>query len=149
MPRSTRRRPLLTAAALFAAPGLILSAKSGGLGQGGETRDARPSARLSIQPVHNPKYVHPYSNADLLQPGLRPPDVAAPAHRERTYALGYRALHSGSDMVALLPGGIVHPRTRGLQRLIFRARVEVDEAARTLFPVRRMPLRHRVCSRAG
>jgi transposase len=126
------REILLGSARLFADETTILSAKSDGLGQGGETRGARPSARLSIQPAHNPQYVHPGGDADLLQPGLCLPDVAAPAHREGTHALGDRALHSGSDMVTLLPSGVAHPRTRGLQRLVLRARVKVDEAARAL-----------------
>ena len=67
--------------------GVILSANSGGRWQGGEARDARLGAWPAIDPVDDPRYVHRGGDTDLLKPGLRQPDVAAPAHSEGADAL--------------------------------------------------------------
>src|SRR3954447_13147356 len=44
------------------------------------------------------------------------------------HALRERALDAGAHAVAPLPRGVVHPRPRRVQRLVLRARVEVDRA---------------------
>ena len=46
---------------------MILSAKPGRVGEGGEACHPRSGARQSIQPMHYPHNVHPGRNADLLE----------------------------------------------------------------------------------
>jgi hypothetical protein len=82
---------------------LIPSAKSGGQAEGGEACHPRLGERQSIQPVDHSRDVHPDSDADLLEPGLRQPVVAAPPHPEGAHALRERTLHSGAPVVTLLP----------------------------------------------
>ena len=61
---------------------MILSAKSGGLGEGGEASHPRLGARQPIEPVDHPRDVHPDRDADLLERCLRQANVAAAAHAE-------------------------------------------------------------------
>src|SRR3712207_6022479 len=89
--------------------GLILSAKSGRLGEGGEACHPRSGAWQSIEPVYYPHNVHPDSGADLLECCFCQSNVTAPAHSEGAHALRQRALHSGPSVIALLPRGIIHP----------------------------------------
>jgi hypothetical protein len=111
---------------------LILSAKSGGQRQRCEAGYACLGARLLIQPVHDARHVHGGGRAGLLQSGLGQADVAASAQAERTHTLRQRPLDPGTHAVTLLPRGIMHPRSRRVQRIILGAWVEVDRPARVL-----------------
>ena len=110
----------------------ILSANSGGLSQGCKARHTRFGPGPPVQPVHDPRYVHRGGRADLLQPSFGQADISAPAHAERAHALRERALDPGPHAVAPLPCGVMHPRPCRSQRLVFRARVEVEGPARVL-----------------
>ena len=105
--------------------GQILSANSGGLRQCFEAGHARFGARPSVQPVHDAGHVHG-GYAGLLQSGFGQADVAALPHAEGAHALRERAFDAGARMIALFPSGIVHPRSRRVQRLVFPPRMEVN-----------------------
>ena len=107
---------------------LILSAKSGGLDKSGEGVYPCLGARQPVQPADHPRDVHPDRDTGLLKPRLCQPDVAAPAHPEGTHALRECALHPGPPVVTLLPGGIVHPCPRRVQRLVLLAQMEMNGA---------------------
>jgi putative transposase len=108
----------------------IPSAKSGSPWQSREAGHARLGAGQPAEPAHDARDVHRAGDADLLEPGLRQPDVAAPAHPECAHALREGALDPGPPVIALLPSGAVHPRPRRIQRLVLLAGMELDGAAR-------------------
>src|SRR5829696_882687 len=71
----------------------------------------------------------PQTDAVVRAQALSQAYIAAPAQAEGAHALRECALNPGPHTVAFLPGGVVHPGPRRVQRLVFLPWVEVDGAA--------------------